>query len=175
MENVAGIIVDNASCDYETSKIRFEMMEKRKFMIGIASDHAGYELKEYLKKNMSKEMEFIDFGTKSAESVDYPDFAHQLALRVSNGELMKGILICGTGNGMSMTANKYPDVRAALCWNVDIARLARQHNDANIVVLPARFIEKEYALEIVDTFFSTSFEGGRHQRRIDKININHSI
>ena len=110
-------------------------------------------------------------GTYSSDSVDYPDFAHPLAEKISNGENKYGILICGTGNGIGMTANKHANVRAALCWNVDIAALARQHNDANILVLPARFITEEDAFKVVETFFSTEFEGGRHQRRVEKINI----
>lgn len=137
----------------------------------IASDHAGYELKESIIKHFTNEFEWENMGTYSSESVDYPDFAHPLAEKISNGENKYGILICGTGNGIGMTANKHANVRAALCWNVDIAALARQHNDANILVLPARFITEEDAFKVVETFFSTEFEGGRHQRRVEKINI----
>lgn len=137
----------------------------------IASDHAGYELKESIIRHFANEFEWENMGTYSAESVDYPDFAHPLAEKISNGEKKYGILICGTGNGIGMTANKHANVRAALCWNVDIAALARQHNDANILVLPARFITEEDAFKVVKTFFSTEFEGGRHQRRVEKINI----
>lgn len=137
----------------------------------IASDHAGYELKESIIRHFANEFEWENMGTYSSESVDYPDFAHPLAKKISNGENKYGILICGTGNGIGMTANKHANVRAALCWNVDIAALARQHNDANILVLPARFITEEDAFKVVETFFSTEFEGGRHQRRVEKINI----
>ncbi len=137
----------------------------------IASDHAGYELKENIIRHFANEFEWENMGTYSSESVDYPDFAHPLAEKISNGENKYGILICGTGNGIGMTANKHANVRAALCWNVDIAALARQHNDANILVLPARFIAEEDAFKVVETFFSTEFEGGRHQRRVEKINI----
>jgi ribose 5-phosphate isomerase B len=137
----------------------------------IASDHAGYELKESIIRHFANEFEWENMGTYSSESVDYPDFAHPLAEKISNGENKYGILICGTGNGIGMTANKHANVRAALCWNVDIAALARQHNDANILVLPARFITEEDAFKVVETFFSTEFEGGRHKRRVEKINI----
>lgn len=136
----------------------------------IASDHAGYELKEQLKKHFSANFEFEDFGTFSTESVDYPDFAHPLAEKISQNADLFGILICGTGNGMAMCANKHPNVRAGLSWSTEIAALARQHNNANILVLPARFVSFDLAFQIVNTFFSSSFEGGRHQRRIDKIN-----
>ena len=137
----------------------------------IASDHAGYELKESIIRHFANEFEWENMGTYSSESVDYPDFAHPLAEKISNGENKYGILICGTGNGIGMTANKHANVRAALCWNVDIAALARQHNDANILVLPARFITEEDAFKVVETVFSTEYEGGRHQRRVEKINI----
>jgi len=137
----------------------------------IASDHAGYELKENLKKLFSDRFEFEDGGTFSEESVDYPDFAHPLSEKVAAKEFPFGILICGTGNGMAMCANKHRDIRAGLCWHPDIAKLVRQHNNANILVMPARFISEQTAVEIMEAFFSTDFEGGRHQRRIDKINI----
>jgi ribose 5-phosphate isomerase B len=137
----------------------------------IASDHAGYELKERLKIDFQDIMEFEDGGTFSEESVDYPDFAHPLSEKVAKQDFPFGILICGTGNGMAMCANKHRDIRAGLCWNADIARLVRQHNNANILVMPARFISEETAIEIMNAFFQTDFEGGRHQRRIDKINI----
>lgn len=137
----------------------------------IASDHAGYELKEQLKERFGSEFEFEDYGTHSTESVDYPDFAHKLAAQVAATPNQYGVLICGTGNGMAMTANKHADVRAGLCWSKEIAALIRQHNNANILVMPARFIPAETAFEIFSTFFSTDFEGGRHQRRIDKINL----
>ncbi len=139
--------------------------------LAICSDHAGYELKnkiiDYLKtKGMS---EVKDFGTYSAESCDYPDFAHPMASEVSKGGYEFGISCCGTGNGINMTANRHAFVRSALCWIPEIAKLARQHNDANVLSLPARFIEAEKAFEMVDIFLSTDFEGGRHQRRIEKI------
>ena len=137
----------------------------------IASDHAGYELKERLKIVFSDKLEFEDLGTFSEESVDYPDFAHPLSEKVAAGEFVYGILICGTGNGMAMCANKHAHIRAGLCWNTDIARLVRQHNNANILVMPARFIDEKTAVDIMETFFSTDFEGGRHQRRVEKINL----
>jgi ribose 5-phosphate isomerase B len=137
----------------------------------IASDHAGYELKERIIEHFNQEYEWENIGTFSSESVDYPDFAHPLAEKISDREFEYGILICGTGNGIGMTANKHAGVRAAICWNVEIAALARQHNNANVLVLPARFITEEDAFKVVKTFFSTDFEGGRHQRRVEKINI----
>lgn len=137
--------------------------------IGFASDHAGFELKTFLMEYMrQKGYEIKDFGTYSAESCDYPDFAHPLAEAVEAGECV-GFAICGTGNGISMTVNKHQGVRCALCWDVEIASLARQHNDANICGMPARFISKELAVEIAETFLKTQFEGGRHERRIKKI------
>lgn len=137
----------------------------------IASDHAGFELKEKIKKEFSGLFEFEDLGTSSTDSVDYPDFAHPLAAKVAENPSLFGILICGTGNGMIMTANKHADVRAGLCWSPEIAALARQHNNANVLVMPARFISSETAFEIVRTFFNTDFEGGRHERRVGKINL----
>ncbi len=146
-------------------------MEK-KMIIGMASDHAGFELKEYIKKELfSMGYDVKDYGTHSEESVDYPDYAHPLASDISDGKLRIGVLICGTGNGISMTANKHRNVRCALCWEPEIARLARQHNDANVLAMPGRFISKEKALESVKVFLDTDFEGGRHQRRVDKINL----
>ena len=139
--------------------------------IGFACDHAGFELKTFLMEYMKqKGYEVKDFGTYSAESCDYPDFAHPLARAVEAGECI-GFAICGTGNGISMTANKHQGVRCALCWDVEIAALARQHNDANICGMPARFISKELAVEIAETFLKVDFEGGRHERRIKKIPI----
>lgn len=139
--------------------------------VHIASDHAGYELKEAVKQHFSMGYEWEDHGTFSTESVDYPDFAHPLADAVSKDVTARGILICGTGNGVAITANKHANVRAALCWNHDIAALARQHNDANVLALPARFIDQATAFDLISTFFNTSFEGGRHERRVRKINI----
>ena len=142
-----------------------------KEIIPIASDHAGYELKkiviDYLK---SKDFEVEDMGTYSSDSVDYPDFAHKVGSAVNNGTYKRGIVICGSGNGVQMTVNKYPNVRCALCWNEEIAKLGRQHNDANIISMPARFVSSELALKMVDIFLNTEFEGGRHQRRVEKIN-----
>lgn len=138
--------------------------------IYIGSDHAGYELKELIKKHFEGKFEFVDKGTFSSESVDYPDFAHAVAEGVLEDSGV-GMLICGTGNGMAMTANKHAGIRAALCWSPEISALAKQHNNANILVLPARFISVELAFETVESFFNAEFEGGRHQRRIDKINL----
>lgn len=138
--------------------------------IGLCSDHAGFELKEYVKQILdAKGLPYKDFGTSSSDSCDYPDFAHPLAVAVENGEVYPGIAFCGTGNGIGITLNKHQGIRAALCWQEEIARLARAHNDANVLVLPGRFISKEEATKAVDVFFNTPFEGGRHQRRIDKI------
>lgn len=138
--------------------------------IGICSDHAGYELKEKLKVVLSdKGFQVVDFGTDSTDSCDYPDFAHKLGYAIDSEELVRGISICGSGNGISMTMNKHPKVRAALCWTKEIAEVARLHNDANVCSMPARFISYELALEILNVFLSTTFEGGRHQARLDKI------
>ncbi|HEY5469115.1 MAG TPA: ribose 5-phosphate isomerase B [Bacteroidales bacterium] len=145
-------------------------MKKKK--IAIASDHAGYFLKEkILNYLISEKHDVKDFGSSSAEAVDYADFGHPLANAVSGGEYELGISICGTGNGINMVVNKHPGIRGALCWNEEISRLARAHNDANICALPARFISESEAYLIVKTFIETSFDGGRHQRRIDKISL----
>jgi ribose 5-phosphate isomerase B len=139
-------------------------------IIPIGADHAGFELKEVLKTYLKvKGYSFKDFGCNSNESVDYPDFAHPVASMVEENISTLGILICGSGNGINMTANKHQGVRSALCWLPEIAELARLHNNANILVLPARFLTTEEAFKIVDAFFSTEFEGGRHQNRVDKI------
>ena len=139
-------------------------------MLGIASDHAGFEMKEELKKFLQeKGYEVKDFGTHSPESMDYPDVAHPLAESVEKGEVSQGIALCGSGNGISMTLNKHQGIRAALCWNEELAALARQHNDANVLSLPARFISVELAKKIVEKFLESSFEGGRHLRRVNKI------
>lgn len=141
-------------------------------MIALCSDHAGYELKSIIEGYLeANDRDFEDFGTFSAESCDYPDFAHPCALAVESGKCYPGIAMCGSGNGIAMTLNKHQGIRAALCWTPELAALARRHNDANVLVLPARFIPAEVALEIVNTFLSTPFEGGRHQRRIDKIPV----
>lgn len=140
--------------------------------IGIGNDHAGFPLKNHIVRYLQKKgYEVRDYGTNSEESVDYTDYAHPLAADISSGKLGKGILICGSGNGISMTANKHPHVRCALCWKEEIARLARQHNDANILSMPGRFVTEEEAERIVDAFLDTPFEGGRHQKRIDKIDL----
>jgi len=137
--------------------------------LAIASDHAGFELKEYLKEQLKNQYEITDFGTHSLDSVDYPDFVHPAATSVENGENELGILVCGSGQGVAITANKHQKIRCALCWMPELAGLAKQHNNANMVALPARFIAKELALEIVQKFLTTDFEGGRHQNRVDKI------
>ncbi|MBP9986763.1 MAG: ribose 5-phosphate isomerase B [Bacteroidales bacterium] len=138
--------------------------------IGMACDHAGYELKEYLKDLLTKRgYKVSDFGTNSPESMDYPDTAHPLASAVENGDVDFGVSMCGSGNGITMTLNKHQGVRAALCWQPEIAALAKQHNNANILSMPARFISKEEAVAILDAYLNAEFEGGRHQRRIDKI------
>lgn len=138
--------------------------------IGLASDHAGYEIKKYIVALFDERgIKYIDFGTFGTESVDYPDFAHKLGTAIDNKECDRGIAICGTGNGINMALNKHRYVRAALCWNSEIAQLVRAHNDANILVMPGRFITEREAYEMIITFFTTDFEGGRHQRRIDKI------
>ena len=138
--------------------------------IGLACDHAGFEYKEKLRPALEKKgFEVIDFGTFSAESCDYPDFAHPMGDAIDSGEIEKGISICGTGNGIAMTLNKHPKVRAALCWDTELAKLAKAHNNANVLSLPARFISFKAVLKILDAWLETEFEGGRHQRRIDKI------
>ena len=140
--------------------------------IGIDSDHAGYELKQYVRTWLeAKGWEYKDFGTYSTESCDSPDFAHPLANAVEAGECYPGIAICGSGNGINMTLNKHQGIRAALCWIPEISHLARQHNDANVLVMPGRFITTDEADKILTEFFNTAFEGGRHQRRIDKIPV----
>jgi len=145
------------------------MMDKTK-TIALGCDHGGYALKEYLKIKIAESGYSVrDFGTFSSDSIDYPDFAHPVAWSVNNGQFPIGILICGSGNGVCMTANKYAGIRAALCWNTELARLSRQHNDANILCLPGRFITENEALRAVMSFLTTDFEGGRHQARIEKI------
>jgi len=143
------------------------MMKK---LIGIAADHAGYEMKEAIKTELiAAGYEVRDFGTNSADSMDYPDVAHPLASAVENGEVSLGVAICGSGNGISMTVNKHAGIRAALCWTPELASLARAHNNANILSLPARFISTETAKEILSTFLTSEFEGGRHLKRVNKI------
>jgi len=138
--------------------------------IALASDHAGYEKKQVIVDFLQEQgIEFSDFGAYSAESSDYPDYAHPMAEAVENGEFELGISLCGSGNGISMTSNKHQKIRSAICWKPEIAALARLHNDANICALPARFVTDEEAIMIVKTFLSTDFEGGRHLRRINKM------
>lgn len=140
--------------------------------IALGSDHAGFELKNRIKQRLvSLGFSVQDFGTDSSLSMDYPDVAHPLASAIENNIFQLGILLCGSGNGVAITANRHQGVRAAICWLPVLASLARQHNDANVLVLPARFIDEEQAFVIVDTFLSSSFEGGRHQQRIAKISI----
>ena len=146
-------------------------MEYAKMKIYIGSDHAGVDLKSQIKTRLEDRFEFDDAGSFTSDSVDYPDFAHKVAENVLKDSSSIGILICGTGNGMAITANKHAGIRAALCWSPDIAALAKQHNNANIIVLPARFISTEMAMDTLQAFLNAEFEGGRHQRRIDKINI----
>lgn len=141
-----------------------------KRIIPIASDHGGFAMKSYLIERLKENgYEVKDYGCYSDDSVDYPDMIHPLATDIQNGKYSLGIIICGSGNGAQMTANKHPHVRAALCWNVELGKLARQHNDANILSLPGRFISNETAWDIVQAFLNTDFEGGRHIKRIEKI------
>lgn len=138
--------------------------------IVIGSDHAGYEYKQAIVAFLEAQKHTVDdLGTHSTESVDYPDFAHPLAEAVAAGTYERGILICGTGNGVAITANKHTGVRAGLCWTPEVAALVRQHNDANVLCIPARFVLIEVAQQLVDTFFRTDFEGGRHARRVSKM------
>jgi len=138
--------------------------------IALAADHAGFPIKEVIKNYLlQKGIKVKDFGTYSEESSDYADFAHPMATAVENKEYEIGISVCGSGNGINMTTNKHKGIRAALCWNSEISELARLHNDANICSIPGRYVSEEQAVDIVDKFLNTAFEGGRHQRRIDKI------
>ena len=140
--------------------------------IAFACDHAGFETKEFLIKILeNQKFEIKDFGTYSAESTDYPDYAHPMAKSVESGQYDLGISLCGSGNGINMTVNKHQGIRSALCWNVEIAELARLHNDANICAIPSRFVTKESAKEIIEIFLKTEFEGGRHLKRIQKIPV----
>lgn len=138
--------------------------------IAIGADHAGFVYKEKLVEYLTdKGIEVQDFGTFSTDSVDFPDFAHPTAEAVETGQADFGILLCGSGQGVNMTANKHKGVRSALCWNTDIARLTRMHNNANVIALPARFVAYEYAVEMIEIFLNTEFEGGRHEKRVGKI------
>lgn len=141
-------------------------------IIGLATDHAGFELKEVIKTFIeSKELAYKDFGAYSSESCDYPDFAHPLAEAVETNDVDLGIAFCGSGNGIGMTLNKHQGIRAAICWNVEMARLTRAHNNANVLVLPARFVSQAEAEDMIEMFLTTPFNGGRHQQRIDKIPV----
>lgn len=154
-------------CNFANLIINSKKMEH---IIPIASDHGGFEMKQYLIELMKEAgYQVKDYGTYSNESVDYPDMIHPLASAIENGDYPLGIILCGSGNGAQMTANHHHNVRAALCWNVELAKLARQHNNANILALPGRFISNELAWEMVQAFLHTDFEGGRHASRVDKI------
>jgi len=145
------------------------MFDKAK-TLALGCDHGGYEMKEFLKIKLAESGYSVrDFGTYSTESMDYPDVAHPVASAVNEGQFTMAILICGSGNGVCITANKYPHIRAALCWSSELARLARQHNDANILCMPGRFISNDEGLKSALTFLTTDFEGGRHKTRIEKI------
>ncbi len=138
--------------------------------IAIGADHAGFEYKNLIKNQLESEgYAVLDMGTHSGDAVDYPDFIHPVAESVENKKADLGIVICGSGNGVAMTANKHQGIRAAIAWNNELASLARQHNDANVLAIPARFVSEQLALSMVDIFLKTAFEGGRHQRRVDKI------
>lgn len=138
--------------------------------IAIGADHAGFELKEVIKKELTNDnLIFVDYGTHALDSVDYPDFAHPTASAVESGICDLGIVVCGSGNGVNMAANKHVGIRCALCWEPEIATLAKQHNNANMIAVPARFVSQTKAIEIVAAFLSASFEGGRHQKRVEKI------
>ena len=140
--------------------------------IAIGNDHAGTEYKKAILEHLeSKGIEVINFGTDSEDSVDYPDFIHPVAEAVTNKDVDFGIIICGSGNGANMTANKHQAIRSALCWNKELVELARQHNNANILSIPSRFTAKIQAIGMVDTFLNTEFDGGRHQRRVEKISV----
>jgi len=138
--------------------------------IGLASDHAGYEVKEFIRMLLTKkDIPHIDYGTYSSESVNYAEYGHKLARAIEKGEVSAGIAVCGSGNGINMTLNKHAIIRSALCWNEEITTLARMHNDANVLVLPGRFLSMDLAEKMVDIFLNTPFEGGRHQKRIEEI------
>ncbi len=140
--------------------------------VGLASDHAGFPLKEFVKTYLdARGIQWKDFGTHSTDSCDYADFAHPLANAIEAGECYPGIAVCGSGEGIAMTLNKHQGIRAGLCWIPEIAHLVRQHNDANVLVMPGRFISEAEATAIMDEYFATDFEGGRHQARIDKMRV----
>lgn len=144
------------------------MSTEKKIKIAIGADHAGFEYKELLKSYLT-EYELKDFGTHSTDSVDYPDFAHPVASAVESKEFTFGILVCGSANGVAITANKHQHIRAAICWLNELAALARQHNNANILCIPSRFVSEDLAKEMATTFLTTAFEGGRHEGRVEKI------
>jgi ribose-5-phosphate isomerase B len=147
-------------------------MDTQPLPIGFACDHAGIEIKEALMKHVAElGYEVRDFGTDTSDSCDYPDYAHPLAEAVEAGAVYPGIGLCGSGNGIGMTLNKHQSIRAALCWNDETTRLSRAHNDANVLVLPARFVTVEEAVRMVDIFLTTTFDGGRHRRRVEKIPV----
>ena len=140
--------------------------------IALGSDHAGVDYKKAIVEHLrSKGIETLDFGPFTTDAVDYPDYIHPVARAVESGQADLGITLCGSGNGAAMTANKHAGIRAALCWTPELASLARHHNDANVLVMPGRFIDTDMARKIMDEFFATDFEGGRHQRRIDKMPV----
>ncbi len=145
------------------------MSTKQKLKIAIGADHAGFDYKEILKEHLASTYELKVFGTFSTDSVDYPDFAHPVASAVENKEFDFGILVCGSANGVAITANKHQGIRAAICWENELASLARQHNNANVLCIPARFVSAYLAKEMSDTFLNTAFEGGRHGTRVNKI------
>jgi ribose 5-phosphate isomerase B len=164
-----GIIVNSSMVSVNKEVLLMKKLEMSENTIVIGCDHAGFELKTALISFLKQQnYSIIDKGCYSLESIDYPDYGHAVATEVLESNI-RGILICGSGNGINMTANKHKGIRAALCWNVEIASLARLHNDANILTLPGRFVSEEFAKEIVTVYLSTAFEGGRHQARIDKI------
>jgi ribose 5-phosphate isomerase B len=140
--------------------------------VGLASDHAGFKLKEFVKQYLDeKHIPYKDYGTYSEERCDYPDFGHALARGIESGEVYPGIGICGSGEGIAMTLNKHQQIRAGLAWMPEIAKLIRQHNDANVLVMPGRFIDNDMARKIMDAFFASDFEGGRHEARVEKIPV----
>ena len=148
-------------------------MSNEKTIIGLASDHAGFQLKQYVKEYLAaRGYESEDYGCFNEESCDYPDYAHKLGGAIDNSGIATGIAVCGTGQGMAISLNKHPHVRAALCWSPEIAHMARLHNNANVLVMPGRYISEEEAKSIMDEFFDTAFEGGRHERRVAKIPLN---
>lgn len=159
-------------CLKDSHKVEWLYLPKNNRMkIAIGSDHAGYELKVQIIEYLNGKVDIFDKGTYSKESTDYPEFAHAVANSIENGEVELGILICGSANGVAMTANKHQNVRCAICWKKEISELAKAHNNANVIALPARFITVEEAKEIVHIFLNTEFEGGRHQRRVNKIGM----